>query len=243
MSDVEVKPGDDAIFEVHVPDQPELDWYKDGILIEDEGRFVIEDAMEGDELYRLTIENCEPSDYGTYTCLIKNDHGESTCSAQLVVSKARSKETVEKPSKVKELFSTISGKAAFEPETFPDQKTKPTFGKDYKPAPKEMIKKPAQVTPLSTAPERAKFEAQSSPDQKTKKFGKDSSLQSTVRGKPSPYEGKDYADANGALRKKSPLDIPPGKRKVLEPMEGLAKKPKFLKEMKGGRVRLVTLTV
>lgn len=281
MSDVQVKPGEDAVFEVHVPDQPDLDWYKNGILIEDEGRFVIEDAMEGDELYRLTVENCEPDDYGTYTCLIKNDHGGSDCSAQLVVSKARPKEVVQKPSQVKEI-STTPGKATFETKTSPDQKTKPKFGKDYKPPPKEMVEKPAKLTPLSSAPEqakcedqsspdqkkkkfgkdsslqptvrakpspyegkdyadtngaRAKFEDQSSTDQKTKKFGKDSSLEPTVRAKPSPYEGKDYADANGAVRKKSPVDIPPGKRKVLEPMEGLAKKPKFLKEMKAGRVR------
>ena len=77
MHDVEVSPGGDAVFEVLVPDQPELDWFKDGVLIEDEGRFVIEDAIEGDELYRLTVENCEPTDHGTYTCLIKNDHGEA----------------------------------------------------------------------------------------------------------------------------------------------------------------------
>ena len=283
MSDVEVTPGDNAMFEVHVPDQPGLDWYKEGILIEDEGRFVIEDAVEGDQLYRLTVENCESSDHGTYTCLIKTDHGETQCSAKLVISKPLPKEVIEKPSQVKPL-STTPGKATFEPEkTSTDQKTKAKFGKDLGKGPKEVIEKPSKVTPLSTAPERAKFEPQGSPDHKTKKFAKDTSLQPTVRAKPSPYEGKDYADengalrkkfepqgspdhktkklakdtslqptvrakpspyegkdyadANGALRKKTPVDIPPGKRKVLEPMEGLAAKPKFLKELKGGRVR------
>ena len=236
MSDVEVKPGDNAIFEAHVPDEPELDWYKDGVLIEDEGRFVIEDPIEGDYLYRLTVENCEPTDYGTYTCVIKNDQGETQCSAQLVISKPLSKEVIEKPSKVKPL-STTPDKARFEPEKTPNQKSK-KFGKDSsKPSPKEVIEKPSKVTPLSTAPERARVEPESTPDHKTKKFAKDSSLQPTVRAKPSPYEGAEYADENGAVRKKVPVDIPPGKRKGLEPMEGLAAKPKFLKEMKGGRVR------
>ncbi len=283
MSDVEVKPGDNAIFEVHVPDEPELDWYKDGVLIEDEGRFVIEDPVEGDYLYRLTVENCEPTDYGTYTCVIKNDQGETQCSAQLVISKPLSKEVIEKPSKVKPL-STTPDKARFEPDKTPNQKSK-KFGKDSsKPSPKEVIEKPSKVTPLSTAPERARVEPESTPDHKTKRFAKDSSLQPTVRAKPSPYEGTEYADLstaperarvepestpdhktkrfakdsslqptvrakpspyegteyadeNGAVRKKVPVDIPPGKRKGLEPMEGLAAKPKFLKEMKGGRVR------
>ena len=236
MSNVEVKPGDNAVFEVHVPDEPELDWYKEDVLIEDEGRFVIEDAMEGEQLYRLTVENCEPSDQGTYTCLIKNDNGETQCSAKLLISKPVQEKAVEKPSKVKPL-STTPGKATFEKEEAPSKKTKPKTGKDYEPTPKDQVEKPSKIAPLSTTPERAKFEPQSTPDHKTKKFGKDTSLQPTVRGKPSPYEGKEYADTNGAVRKKPPVDIPPGKRKPLEPMEGLATKPKFLKEMKNGRVR------
>jgi hypothetical protein len=280
MSDVEVGPGDDAVFEVHVPDQPELDWYKDGVIIEDEGRFVIEDPVEGDQLYRLTIEKCVPSDHGTYTCLITNDHGETKCSAQLVISKPLQKEVIEKPSKVKPLssapekatiepdkpsdqkskkfgketskpspkegiekpskvtpLSTAPERATFEPQTTPDHKPK-KFGKESsKPSPKEAIEKPSKVTPLSTAPERAKFEPQTTPDHKSKKFGKDSSLQPTIRAKPSAYEGREYADENGAPRKKAPVEIPIGKRKDLEPLKPLAEKPKFLKEMKGGRVR------
>jgi hypothetical protein len=236
MSDVEVRPGDDAIFEVHVPDQPELDWYKDGVIIEDEGRFVIEDPVEGDQLYRLTIEKCVPSDHGTYTCLITNDHGESKCSAQLVISKPLQKEVIEKPSKVKPL-SSAPEKATIEPDKPSDQKPKKSGKETSKPSPKEAIEKPSKVTPLSTAPERARFEPQSTPDHKSKKFGKDSSLQPTVRAKPSAYEGREYADENGAPRKKAPVEIPIGKRKDLEPLKPLAEKPKFLKEMKGGRVR------
>ena len=236
MSDVEVKPGDDAVFEVHVPEEPDLDWYKDGVIIEDQGWFVIEDPIEGDELYRLTIEKCVPSDHGTYTCLITNEHGKSQCSAQLVISKPLSKEIIAKPSKVKPL-STTPEKATIEPEKPSDQKSK-KFGKETsKPSAKEAIEKPSKVAPLSTAPERAKFEPQTTPDHKSKKFGKDSSLQPTVRAKPSPYEGKEYADANGAIRKKPPVEIPVGKRKDLEPLKDLPEKPKFMKEMKGGRVR------
>ena len=241
MYDVEVKAGGNAIFEVHVPDQPELDWYKNGVLIEDEGRFIIEDPVEGEQVYRLTIENCDPSDHGTYTCLIKNDHGETQCSAQLVISKPLQEEPVEKPSKVK-LLSTAPEKARSEPVKAPQQKPFGKFGKEgTKPTPKGVVEKPQKkLTPLSSAPERAIIEPQATPDHKKKTFAKDDSLQPTVRPKPSPYQGTEYADTNGAVRKKIPVDIPPGKRQVLEPMEGLAAKPKFLKEMKGGRVRLPT---
>lgn len=230
MSDVKVTPGENAVFEVHVPDQPVLDWYKEGVLIEDEGRFVIEDAIEGDQLYRLTVEKCEPSDCGTYTCLIKNDYGETECSALLTMSKPRFKEGVDKP------LSTTSGKAVFEPEEAPNQKPKGKFGKQFKPTPKEVIEKPSKATPLSIAPEKAQFEPKNKPDCKTKKFSKDESTPPTVRAKPSSYDGKDFVVSSTPPQKKSPVDIPPGKRKVLEQFDGLASKPKFLTEIKGGRV-------
>ena len=95
------------MFEVCVPGAPELDWYKDGVLIEDEGRFVIEDAVEGEELYRLTVEDCEPEDSGRYTCLIKNDFGETQCSGKLVISEDRSDEAVGSPLNMTEVYASV----------------------------------------------------------------------------------------------------------------------------------------
>lgn len=106
MADVEVGSGGDAVFEVCVAGEPELDWYKDGVFIEDEGRFVIEDPLEGEDLYRLTIEQCVPEDSGTYTCLIKNDQGETKCSAVLLIKGTPLQEVVARPEKITEAFAS-----------------------------------------------------------------------------------------------------------------------------------------
>ena len=162
--------------------------------------------------------------------------GRPQCSAQLVISKPGPKEKIEKPSKVAPAYSSPE-RATLEPESVFEKKAKKPGKDSASSSLKESIEKPSKVKPLFTAPEKTTFEPQSTPGQKAKKFSKDDSLQPAIRPKPSAYQETSYADANGAVRKKTPVDIPPGKkRQVLELEKSLGAKPKFLKEMKGGRV-------
>lgn len=219
MTDVDIAPGEDAIFEVHVCDEPELDWYKDGILIEDEGRFIIEDPIEDDILYRLTIEKCQPSDRGTYTCYIRNDCGEARCSAQLMIT-----EPLEGKFGKPHSFKKMSM-----PEWIKKQPEKPVkFGKEgLKSYPKELVEKSTNVL---VTPEKAKVEVHSIPDEK------DEVILPPTRDLPLLTTDRDPGLGNKNSWKKPSADIPHGKRKTFEAPKPLASKPKFLKEMKGGRV-------
>lgn len=91
MSDVEITEGEDAKFDVRIEGVDlEVDWYRDDELIEDAGRFIIEDPHpdSDDNLYSLTIENCCPEDAGLYKCVANCDGFEIMTSACLVVSSA-----------------------------------------------------------------------------------------------------------------------------------------------------------
>lgn len=81
--------GEDAIFTIRVSGEPEVTWYHDDKLIDDDVRFSIE--TEG-ELIRLCIKETQPEDAGRYKCVAKNKAGESSCAVSL-----RVKETFARP--------------------------------------------------------------------------------------------------------------------------------------------------
>ena len=77
--------GDSIILEVEAVNDPFIDWFKDGVMLDDGGRFIIEDAIEGDTLYRLTIKDSTVADTGEYKCIAANDAGEISCSVHIEV--------------------------------------------------------------------------------------------------------------------------------------------------------------
>lgn len=63
---------------------PEVDWFKDGRVVEDKGRFLIkEDVNQGK--FSLTIEQTFLEDVGTYKCVAFNEIGEESYQASLAV--------------------------------------------------------------------------------------------------------------------------------------------------------------
>lgn len=86
ISHVEVLEGEEARFDAHVDAIPEptIDWYKNGELIPDEGRFVHIDAVK-EEVFTLVIENTQLDDAGEYTCIAINEVDEVSCTAVLTV--------------------------------------------------------------------------------------------------------------------------------------------------------------
>lgn len=89
MQNLSVVEGENACFDVRTVGNPEpvVEWFKDGIQLEDEGRVMIIDDVDDSEpeLFSLVIENCEPADAGEYKCLAMNEAGKDSCTAQLVV--------------------------------------------------------------------------------------------------------------------------------------------------------------
>lgn len=88
MQDVDVCQGGEAVFSVRASDSPKIEWYRNDEQIENRGRFIIEDAKDGEDLYRLIIDDVETKDIGTYVCRVTNDVGKSSCSANLYVDRA-----------------------------------------------------------------------------------------------------------------------------------------------------------
>lgn len=71
--------------EVEVEHDPYINWFKDDVIIDDGGRFIIEDAVEGDTLYRLTVNDSTVVDTGEYKCVASNDIGDTTCTVYVDV--------------------------------------------------------------------------------------------------------------------------------------------------------------
>ena len=63
---------------------PEVDWFRNGELIEDEGRFVIKEDVDHGK-FSLTIEQTTKEDAGMYKCVAFNEVGEVSCKARLDV--------------------------------------------------------------------------------------------------------------------------------------------------------------
>lgn len=76
--------GEDVQLSVQVEGEPEVSWYKDGVLLEDEGRYVIVDQIE-DQTFTFAIEDVLPEDEGEYQCVAVNEAGKSESAARLFV--------------------------------------------------------------------------------------------------------------------------------------------------------------
>lgn len=108
LTPLDVNEGEDVQLIVTVTGEPEMEWYRDDKLIEDDGRFVIVDALGGDDVdsFTLAIEQCRLSDAGVYKCVSRNAVGETTCSASLnVIPKPLSPREVPKPLEMPQLMS------------------------------------------------------------------------------------------------------------------------------------------
>ena len=90
IQNLNVTEGENACFDVRIVGNPEpvVEWFKDGVQLEDEGHVMIIDDVDDNEpeLFSLVIENCKPSDAGEYKCLAMNEAGKDACTAQLVVN-------------------------------------------------------------------------------------------------------------------------------------------------------------
>ena len=62
-----------------------MSWYKEGTLLEDQGRYVIVDQIE-DQIFTFAIEDILPEDEGEYRCVAVNEAGKSESVARLFVS-------------------------------------------------------------------------------------------------------------------------------------------------------------
>ena len=82
---VQVDEGESIVLEVEAINEPFIDWFKDGVLLDDGGRIIIEDAIEGETLYKLTIKDTTTADSGEYKCIASNDAGEISCAVYIEV--------------------------------------------------------------------------------------------------------------------------------------------------------------
>ncbi|GIY55923.1 hypothetical protein CDAR_566731 [Caerostris darwini] len=85
MENVEGMEGDTLKFNVEINGNPKptLKWLKDGKELPIDGKRI--KVTEQDNQYTLTIQNAAPSDVGTYTCEIRNEHGLKASSGNLNV--------------------------------------------------------------------------------------------------------------------------------------------------------------
>ena len=85
-----VKEGHTACFDVRVVGKPDpvVEWFKDNVQLQDEGRIMIIDDVDDNDpdLFSLVIEHCKPCDTGNYKCVVMNEAGSSSCTATLSVT-------------------------------------------------------------------------------------------------------------------------------------------------------------
>lgn len=90
LKNISMAEGENVCFDVRVVGNPEpvVEWFKDGVQLEDEGHIMIIDDVDDNqpELFSLVIENCKPSDAGQYECLAMNEAGKDSCTAELLVT-------------------------------------------------------------------------------------------------------------------------------------------------------------
>ena len=87
IQDVTVQEGGEARFDARVRACPdaEVDWFRGGAVVKDEGRFSVVDDEEA-ELFSLVIEDVKPEDSDSYECVAFNSVGEVSCKATLQVT-------------------------------------------------------------------------------------------------------------------------------------------------------------
>lgn len=83
LQNVESVIGESGIFRIRVlgTPKPEVEWFKDDVQIESEGRFIAE--KEGRGYFSLTINDIVAEDEGLYKCVATNELGEVISKAEL----------------------------------------------------------------------------------------------------------------------------------------------------------------
>lgn len=101
---VEVKEGQTAKFQCRVfgKPTPEIEWYKDDTLIEDDDEGISFDTKDGLEI--LVVRDVSFSDEAEYKVLARNPLGTATSSAELLVEEAVKKPELIEPLKDVEVY-------------------------------------------------------------------------------------------------------------------------------------------
>jgi hypothetical protein len=88
LQNVESVVGESGTFRVRLSGSPppQVEWFKDDVQIESEGRFTAE--KEGRSYFSLTITNIVPEDEGLYKCVASNELGEVISKAELQLAEA-----------------------------------------------------------------------------------------------------------------------------------------------------------
>ena len=71
------------------PTYPEVCWYKDGKVLDEDERYTFHFEDNGEIVFM--IDQVSAEDEGYYTCMLKNDFGVSHCEAPLTIDGKRKK--------------------------------------------------------------------------------------------------------------------------------------------------------
>ena len=87
FENIEVNEGENVALEVTSGPEPvtKVEWFKDNELLRDQGRFKI--VSQGN-VYKLLVSPIEWDDEGMYKCVLLNEFGLSSCSAEVLVEDA-----------------------------------------------------------------------------------------------------------------------------------------------------------
>ena len=91
LASVEANEGDALRFDICVAGNPEpvVEWFKEGVQLEDKGNVVIIDDVDDQnkELFCLLLENCSVTDAGEYKAVAMNEAGKSESVCQVIVTR------------------------------------------------------------------------------------------------------------------------------------------------------------
>ena len=93
LENLEVNEGEDVTLQIKSGPEAvtKMEWFKDNELLRDQGRFKITSVGN---LYKLVVSPIEWEDEGIYKCVLLNDFGLSSCSAEVLVEGERCFELV-----------------------------------------------------------------------------------------------------------------------------------------------------
>ncbi|ETN87097.1 hypothetical protein NECAME_01255 [Necator americanus] len=85
MNDLRIPQHGPAVFTCSITGEPKptVNWFKDGQMLPNDGRF---EASDANGQYKLSLKNTLPQDAGVYECVAKNTAGEARCKARLNVN-------------------------------------------------------------------------------------------------------------------------------------------------------------